>query len=251
MKKSAVLLAVALALTPLAARGTFAQAADTVQSVIDKHLAAEGGRDALMKITSRKAVGQVAISTPAGDIGGPVELYSKAPTKSRAVLSLDLAAVGGPGTLVIEQIFDGVTGWSLNPMQGDQEITGSQLENMRSSFFPSPFLQKDSPDKLTLLPRETVAGKEWIVMKITRPSGTFVTVYFDPATYLVARTVATIDNPAGGTMQQSSESQDYRTVDGIKVPFTIINANELQTLTIKLTKVEHNVAIDDAMFKKK
>jgi hypothetical protein len=52
-------------------------------------------------------------------------------------------------------------------------------------------------------------------------------------------------------MPQSTESQDYRTVDGIKVPFTVINANELQTLTIKLTKVEHNVAIDDAMFKKK
>jgi outer membrane lipoprotein-sorting protein len=251
MKKSAVLLAVALMLMPLAARGMFAQAADTVQSVIDKHLAAAGGRDALMKITSRKSTGTVAISTPAGDLSGPIELYSKSPTKSRAVLELDLAAVGGPGTLTIEQIFDGVTGWSLNPMQGDQEITGAQLENMRSNFFPSPFLQKDSPDKLELLPRETVAGKEWIVMKVTRPSGGFVTIYFDPATYLVARTVTTIDNPMGGTMQQSAESQDYRTVDGIKVPFTIINSNDLQTLTIKLTKVEHNVAIDDAMFKKK
>jgi len=167
------------------------------------------------------------------------------------VLSLDLAAVGGPGTLTIEQIFDGVAGWSLNPMQGDQEITGTQLENMRNNFFPSPFLSKDSPDKLELLPRETVEGKQWIVMKITRPSGNIVTIYFDPATYLVARTVTAVDNPMGGTMQQSSESQDYRTVDGIKVPFTIINANELQTLTIKLSKVEQNVAIDDAMFKKK
>ena len=251
MKKFAIVFAVALAFTPLAARATFAQAADTVQSVVEKHLTAMGGRDALMKITSRKATGTVAISTPAGDLTGPVELYSKAPTKSRAVLALDLAAVGGPGTLTIEQIFDGVTGWSLNPMQGDQEITGTQLENMRNAFFPSPFLQKDSPDKLELLPRETVNGKAWIVMKITRPSGNFVTVYFDPATYLVARTVTTIDNPMGGTMQQSGESQDYRTVDGIKVPFTVINSNELQTLTIKLAKVEHNVAIDDAMFKKK
>src|SRR3954462_8895832 len=118
MKKFAALLVVALALTPFAVRGTSAQAADTVQSVIDKHIAAMGGRDALMKITSRKSTGTVAISTPAGDLTGPVELYSKAPTKSRAVLALDLSAVGGPGTLTIEQIFDGVTGWSINPMQG-------------------------------------------------------------------------------------------------------------------------------------
>jgi len=254
MKKSALFLALALVFASLAARGTLvqaAQAADTVQSVIDKHIAAMGGRDALMKITSRKATGMVAISTPAGDLSGPVELYSKAPTKSRAVLALDLTAVGGPGTLTIEQIFDGFTGWSINPMQGDQEITGTQLENMRNNFFPSPFLMKDSPDKLELLPRETVNGKAWIVMKVTRPSGNSVTLYFDPATYLLARNVTTIDNPMGGTMQQASESQDYRTVDGVKVPFTIINANEVQTLTIKLTKVEHNIAIDDAMFKKK
>jgi len=249
MKKIAAVLAV-LFLIPAAA-GLRAQAADTVQSVIDKHLAAMGGREALMKITSRKSTGTVSISSPAGDLTGPIELYSKTPTKSRAILSLDLAAVGGPGMLTIEQIFDGVTGWSLNPMQGDQEITGAQLENMRGNFFPSPFLQKDSPDKAELLPRETVAGKQWIVMKITRPSGNFVTLYFDPATYLLARSVTLIDNPMGGTMQQSGESQDYRTVDGIKVPFTIINSNELQTLTIKLTKVEQNVAIDDAMFKKK
>lgn len=250
MKKTALILAAALFLIPAAA-GLGAQAADTVQSVIDKHIAAVGGRDALTKITSRKATGTIAISTPAGDLTGPVELYIKAPTKSRAVMNLDLTALGGPGTLTIEQIFDGVTGWSINPMQGDQEITGTQLENMRNNFFPSPFLMKDSPDKLELLPRETVAGKSWIVMKVTRPSGNIVTLYFDPATYLIARSVSTIDNPMGGTMQQSSESQDYRVVDGIKVPFVVINGNELQTVTIKLNKVEHNVAIDDAMFKKK
>ena len=252
MKKTTLFLAAALFLIPAATRGVIsAQTADTVQSVIDKHLAALGGRAAITKLTSRKAIGTVAISTPAGDLTGPVELYSKAPTKSRAVLALDLTAVGGPGTLTIEQIFDGTTGWSINPMQGDQEITGTQLENMRNNFFPTPFVGPDGGGKLELLPSETAAGKSWIVMKATRPSGNFITMYFDPATYLIARVVSTVDNPMGGTMQQSSESQDYRVVDGVKVPFLIINSNEVQTVTIKLTTVEHNVAIDDAMFKKK
>jgi len=253
MKKTALLLAAALFLVPSATRGLAAQAADTVQSVVDKHIAAMGGREALSKITSRKAVGTIALSTPVGDLTGPVELYSKAPTKSRAVISLDLTAIGGPGTLDIEQIFDGVAGWSIDPMQGDKEITGVQLENMKSAHFPSFFVEKDyAGQKLELLPRETVAGKSWIVMKVTRPSGSFVTIYFDPATYLIARSVSMTENPqTGGMMQQSGESQDYRTVDGVKVPFVIINSSELQTITMKLTKVEHNVAMDDAMFKKK
>lgn len=254
MKKTALVLAAALILVPSATGGVFlnAQAADTVQSVVDKHIAAMGGRDALMKLSNRKATGTVAISTPAGDLTGPVELYSKAPTKSRAVLSIDLAAVGGPGMLTIEQIFDGVTGWSINPMQGDQEITGRQLENMKNNFFPTAFLEKDNGgSKLELLPRETVAGTSWIVMKVSRPSGNSVTLYFDPATYLIARSVSEVENPMGGMLTQSGESQDYRVVDGVKVPFVIINTNEQQTITIKLTKVEHNVAMDDAMFKKK
>lgn len=254
MKKTALILAAALFLVPAATRGVLnAQAPETVQSVVDKHIAAIGGRDALMKITSRKATGTIGLSTPVGELTGPVELYSKAPTKSRAVMSLDLSAVGASGNLVVEQLFDGTEAWSINPMQGDQPIVGTQLENMKNGFFPSPFLEKDyGGNKLELLPRETVAGKSWIVMKMTRPSGNFVTIYFDPATYLVARTVATAENPqTGGMIPVSIESQDYRVVDGIKVPFTTINSSEIQTVTIKITKVEHNVAMDDAMFKKK
>jgi hypothetical protein len=251
MKKTTLLLAAALFLASSATRGIQAQAADTVQSVIDKHIAALGGREALMKLTNRKATGKVAISTPNGDIPGDVELYSKAPTKSRALLSLDLSAMGA-GTVVIEQIFDGVAGWANNPMAGDQEITGRQLENMKNNHFPSPFLEKDNGGgKIELLPRETVAGKSWIVMKISRPSGNYVTLYFDPATYLIARSVTEVENPQGGMLVQASESQDYRVVDGVKVPFVIINTNDVQTITIKLTKVEHNVAMDDSMFKKK
>ncbi len=41
------------------------------------------------------------------------------------------------------------------------------------------------------------------------------------------------------------------TVDGIKVPFTIVNSNVAQSVTIKIDKVEQNVPIDDAVFVKK
>ena len=37
----------------------------------------------------------------------------------------------------------------------------------------------------------------------------------------------------------------------MKVAFRVVTSNPAQTLTIAMTKVEHNVAIDDAMFVKK
>jgi hypothetical protein len=35
------------------------------------------------------------------------------------------------------------------------------------------------------------------------------------------------------------------------VPFRTVASNPLQSITIALTKVEHNVAVDDAVFVKK
>jgi hypothetical protein len=54
-----------------------------------------------------------------------------------------------------------------------------------------------------------------------------------------------------GELNQVSEPSDYRTVDGIKVPFKIVNSSEMQTVTIVLSKVTHNVPADDAQFSRK
>lgn len=74
----AAVVAALVAAGPSAVRGAQAQTAD---DVVAKHLQALGGSDALGKLTSRRATGTVTISTPAGDISGPIELLSKAPTK--------------------------------------------------------------------------------------------------------------------------------------------------------------------------
>jgi hypothetical protein len=65
------------------------------------------------------------------------------------------------------------------------------------------------------------------------------------------RTAARVNSPEVGELDNSSEVADYRDVGGIKVPFQVINANAQQSVTIKLDKVEHNVAIDDAIFSAK
>jgi hypothetical protein len=240
----------AIAAPALSARS--AQTPTTADAVVAKHLEAEGGRAALSKLTSRHATGTIVLTIPGAELGGPVELFLKAPNKSRAVMSLDLAAVGAGGTLEVQQIFDGTAGWAINPMQGDQPITGTQLENMKDNTFPTPFMAPlPSGSKLTMLPNETVDGKSWIVLQLTRPSGNNTKIYFDPETYLIGRSVSMIDNPeTGAKMQLVSSSSDYRTVDGVKVPFKIVNASDIQTITIVLTKVEHNVPMDDAMFSK-
>ncbi len=244
-------LALALALGTLATTSGSA-AIQTADEVIEKHLAAMGGRAALTKLTTRKATGTVTITTPGGNITGPIEISSKSPNKTLAFMKLDLSPLGVTETMVLQQKFDGTNAWMLNSLQGDTQITGNQLENMRNATFPTPLLNYKATDaKVELLPKATVAGKEYLALRLTPKSGSAVTMYFDPATYLLMRTSAKVNTPEMGELDNSSEVSDYRDVGGIKVPFVVINANQAQSVTIKLDKVEHNVAIDDAIFSAK
>src|SRR5689334_17412963 len=72
----------------------------TADQIIEKHLTALGGREALGKITSRRATGTVSVDTPMGALGGPLEMTAKAPNKIRAEMRIDTTAAGGPGEMV-------------------------------------------------------------------------------------------------------------------------------------------------------
>jgi hypothetical protein len=77
-------------------------------------------------------------------------------------------------------------------------------------------------------------------------------MFLDAETYLLIKLVTTINSPQlGGDVEQTTELSDYRSVDGVKVPFRVVTVNAVQTVSIALDKVEHNVAIDDAVFGKK
>ena len=127
---------VAFAVVMAWAPGALAQTAD---ELVEKHLAAMGGRAALAKLTSQKATGSVLVSAQGADIPGSVEIARKAPNKSRTLMTLDLSALGG-SEMVVDQRCDGKTAFASNSMQGDREITGSQLQAMLNASFPSPLL---------------------------------------------------------------------------------------------------------------
>ena len=138
----------------------------TSDEIIEKHIAALGGRPALQKLVSRHATGTVTLSVQGADLSGTYEAYAKAPNKTRVVLKLDTTPAGGPGDMVIDQRFDGVAAVVMNSMQGDTPITGNQLENMRNGSFPSAMLTyKEKGLKVELLPREKLGNQEMIVLQ--------------------------------------------------------------------------------------
>jgi hypothetical protein len=60
-----------------------------------------------------------------------------------------------------------------------------------------------------------------------------------------------IDVPQlGREVEQTTEFFDYREVDGVKLPFRLKATSSVQNYTITITKVEHNVRVDEALFSK-
>jgi hypothetical protein len=225
--------------------------AQTADEIVEKALTAVGGRAALGKLTSRVSTGTITVSTPMGDVAGTIELYNKAPNKTRSLVKIDLSNFG-IGQVTQDQRFDGTAGYAIDTLNGNRDITGDQLEVMRSAVFPSPLLSyKEAGARVELLGKDKVGDRDAYVLRFTPKAGPASRMFVDAQNSMLLKSVVTVNVPQLGTdIEQAVEYSDYRDVDGVKVPFRARSINQLQSLTITLTKVEHNTAIDERTFAK-
>jgi hypothetical protein len=240
---------VTVALVQLAsASSAWAQTAD---EVIERSLKAVGGRAAHEKLKSRLMTGTITISTPAGDISGTVEILNAVPNKARSLIKADLSSLGA-GPLVLDQRFDGTAGYVLDTLQGNREISGNQLENMKNASFPNPYMNyKELGISVKLVGKEKVGDREAYVVIFDPPAGSELRQFIDAETYMPLKVVVRVDVPQlGQEIEQSTELLDFKEVDGVKLPFRMRATSTVQNYTVTIDKVEHNVAVDEKLFSK-
>jgi len=226
----------------------FAQTAD---DIVEKHLSALGGRAALEKLKSRSMKGTITVSTPVGDLTGAIEILNQQPNKQRTFTQLDLSAVG-LGKMIQDQRFDGTSGYVIDTMQGNRDITGDQLEAMKNGSFPNPLLNyKQAGATVELSGKEKVGEREAYVLVFKPKTGPVSRSYIDAESYLPIKQVVKINVPqVGGEVEQTTELSNFKEVDGIKVPFQIRTTSAIQTVIVNVTQIEHNTQIDQTLFAK-
>src|SRR5215467_12687417 len=204
--------------------------AQTADEIVEKYLTAIGGRTALGKLQSRHMSGTITLSTPAGNIPGSVEIFNAVPNKSRTLMKIDLS-VAGMGEATIDQRFNGESGIALDTLQGNRDITGNQLENLKNAAFPTPFLNyKDRGATVELVRKEAVGDRDSYVMLLKPKSGSVLQCFIDAESYLLRKTVIVVNVPQiGGDVQQTTELSDYREQDGIKLPFHAKTTSTVQS----------------------
>lgn len=206
------------------------------KTLLENYLKAVGGTAALAKITSRVAKGSV---TAFGDQHLAVDIYAKAPDKRISVMHMK------DGESVTA--YNGRVGWLSVPgrvhVMNAQESFGAKMD----ADFAFPADVKAMYAKWETKPGEKIDGKDtWLVIgqKEGEPP---LRLYLDQMTGLLVRLIRYVDSPLGYNPTQIDYA-DYRSADGIKVPYRWTVARPGNRFTIQVEQMQQNVAVDDAKF---
>ncbi|MGZ8846115.1 MAG: hypothetical protein ACXW3C_06585 [Pyrinomonadaceae bacterium] len=95
---------------------------------------------------------------------------------------------------------------------------------------------------------DRVGSHDVYVYEATPPEGKPETLYFDAETALLLRWDYYFEALKGKPEPTETYYEDYREVDGVKLPFTTRQVGSGYTITLKVYEVTHNTSIADAKF---
>lgn len=219
----------------------------TVDQVLDRYLKAIGGKAKLDGVTTEWMKGSVMDATgttPATT--QPVEIYRKAPNK---ILMVRHAA---NNTLV--QAFDGRIAWrQFNDRVG--ELTGAEAAfASRDARFYKDVNLKEQFTRMSVIGVEKVGDRNVYLIEGVPHDGHIGNLgygterfFFDMQTGLLLRRLIEIETVLGH-VPIATDFDDYREVDGVKMPFTTRLVTPTSTTTLKFTEIKLNAPVEDDRF---
>jgi hypothetical protein len=212
-----------------------------VVEILEKYKAAIGG-SAADQVKSYHATGTFVLSVL--NEGGTYEAWGKDPNKTLSVITF-------PRSIVIKKGFDGTTRWLQTPAATVTDESSSEMAEVErdAEIYRAGGIQK-LYETMRLEGRARLKGRDVSVVEGIPAKGPTEKLFFDSENGLLLRWDMVRRNKRRGNVFVKVHLEDYREVDGVKVPFHIRFAFETFSLTIKIDEVKHNVSIDDAMFSK-
>ncbi len=216
-----------------------AQALPSAKEVLDKHVAAIGGRDAVNAITSLEQSGTMELAA----MGMSAELSMAAAKPNKMAMTMSI-----PGMGEMQQGFNGEVGWDNNPMSGPRLAEGEELLNRKeSSSFLESFGVFD-PARFTsmeVVEKTTFAGEEAYKVKMVRKVGRESTEYFSVATGLRIGSQTTAVSPMG-EMEINATLSDYKQFGNVKLPTKMSQSQGGQDIVMTFANVKFNEVTDAA-----
>ncbi|MDQ3744870.1 MAG: S41 family peptidase [Acidobacteriota bacterium] len=196
-----------------------------VRPLLEKFYGAIGGREAFARLSTRISKGTFEGTSAGLKLDGTIEILEKSPDKSVTLISV-------PGAGVMRRGFTGEYGYQQIPLMGFRRIEGAELDELKltSDFNWMVDLERLYP-KMTLKGTAESGGAQLQIVEAETAAGLPATLYFDAKTGLLVR-------------RDRIYFEDYREVDGVRLPFTVRDDFSV----VHLTEVKHNQPLDDARF---
>ena len=212
--------------------------AQTVEEIVKKNVEAIGGIDAWKKINTMQQEGTMTVQ--GAEIGVAVIAVNGKGVRQ------NLSVMGMTGY----QIVTPSEGWSFMPFQGQTKPEALTPEQLKESTDDLDIQGKliDYAAKGTtveLLGKDDVEGTECFKVRITTKAGNVETVFIDPKSYYVVRSISKRKANGQETDVTTDFSNYQKLPEGIVIPMSIT----LYGGELKIKKVEVNKTIDESMFK--
>jgi photosynthetic reaction center cytochrome c subunit len=208
----------------------------SVDEVIDRYEQAIGGKAALAKIKSRVLKGS---RVGADGVLVPEEVYQKTPNKLLVITSYP--------NIVFRSGFNGATGWAKSS-SGDSQMGSEQLaELVRDAESYGNTRLRELYSQMRVEGRTTIGDREAFMISATTRGGLTERLYFDAETGLLVRRYKE-SKTALGQFPTQTEYEDYKEVDGVKLPFNIRWSMPGRSWGRRIAEVKQNTVIDDAVF---
>ncbi len=225
--------------TPLKIEESAATANMTVEQVLDKYIAAIGGKEKLM------AVKDLTMNMAADAMGQTIEMkiIQKAPGKTYQAFIMG-------GVAQQETILNGDKG-KISAGGQSQPMPAEQVANSKEQAVLFTEMQfKELGYEAKLVGTENLDGKNVFVVATTSPLGKKQTLFFDTTTYLKVKESSNIPGPNGQLQTVSTDLSNYQEVDGILFPFgrKLVGAAPIP-LDLKITEIKVNSGVSDDLFK--
>lgn len=215
------------------------------QQLIDQHIAAQGGLEAIRAVESLRTTGELYM--PVMGMTMPLTIVQQRPSNMRVDVSIE--AMGAE----VSNGYDGETAWANNPMQGGlQKVTGDQARSIKEQADMDGILV-DYADKgysVEYVGDEDVKGAPAKKMKVIRADSSEAFVFLDAESLLMVKTEAQGTNPMTGAQTKvETYLSDFHEVDGVQRPFLMdvhFGGEPFQTITVK--EIETNVEVEEGIF---
>ncbi len=223
----------------LAAVSVLGTQAQTLDEIIEKNLAASGGKDKLLALNSLITEGTLNIN----GLQVPVKVTAVHNKGQRVDLTIN-----GIANYTI-QTRD--SGWNYFPIQGQKKAEATPPDVIKEGAdeldIQSVLLNyKEKGHTVELVGKDDVDGTECFKIKVVTKSGLQQTLYIDPANYFIIKQVT--KTKAGGQEQEQTQSfSNYQKMDnGYVFPFSLTGFGPGE---LKITKIQVNPVVDPSVFK--